>query len=310
MLDEYVIIPDVFDPGAYSNAAFIEMLLPHLKEPLLCEALVRDLCDGGWAKFCEQNSGNLHRLCKEMIRKLAQNNRLRRYPSQGSDQPMSPSEWCREGIAGHGLSPVTGIIAAHTTKQTFSDHAGVASIEKLAGTPWWQRRSSSVTLDRKTGAYSHVLQPVLAQARSLMFIDPNLDPSSRNYREFSRLLDTSLQRDPAPRIEFHRSFCRGDGAGRTFPTRDDWIAAFQSLDQALRALGLTAEVFGWDDFHDRYLISDVIGLSVPAGFDITYPPDDLTTWTRLGRADKDFWQGRFDRGPREAALKWHFTIGN
>jgi hypothetical protein len=57
----------------------------------------------------------------------------------------------------------------------------VASIEKLTGTPWWQSRSSSVTVDRKTPEYLRVLNRVLLQANSMMFIDPNLDPSSYNY---------------------------------------------------------------------------------------------------------------------------------
>ena len=70
MLEEYAIVPDVFDPAAYSNAAFIEMCLPHLKEPLLQEAVVRDLYDGGWSQFCMANSGSLHRLCKEIVKNL------------------------------------------------------------------------------------------------------------------------------------------------------------------------------------------------------------------------------------------------
>jgi hypothetical protein len=31
--------------------------------------------------------------------------------------------------------------------------------------------------------------------------------------------------------------------------------------------GLQAEVFIWDDFHDRYLITDIIGINLPYGFD-------------------------------------------
>lgn len=309
MLDEYVIVPDVFDPAAYSNAAFVEMCLPHLKEPLLSEALVRDLCDGGWVRFCQQNSESLHRLCKEMIRKLAQNNRLRRYPSQGVDPPTSPSDWCREGLAAHGVTPVTGIIAGHRTKQAFAQQPVVASIEKLTGALWWQQRSSSVTLARKTADYSRVLQPVMAQARSLMFIDPYLNPKHHNYREFAKLFGASLQRDPAPRIEFHRTFFLNENGSKTYPLRQAWEANFLPLGEALRALGLTAEVFCWDDFHDRFMISDVVGLSAAAGFDVKNEPNYLTVWTRLGRDDKDRWQLQFDPGPMASKLKWRFTIG-
>ena len=309
MLDEYVLVPDIFDPAAYSNPAFIEMCLPHLKEPLLQEALVRDLRDGGWSRFCLEHSGNLHRLGKEILRKLQGNNRLRRFPSQPGATPTSAQHWCQESLSAHGIEPLTGIIAAHATKQQFAQ-SEVASIEKLTGTTWWQRRSPSVTVDRKTDGYLKVLSRALMQANSLMFIDPNLDPNSHNYREFHRLLMPLASRAIKPRIEIHRSFCRGDGPARAFPTQADWKASFMSLGNTLQSLNLTMEVFLWDDFHERYLITDIIGVSVPAGFDITGKPDDWSTWGRLGREDKDKIQRLFDPAARSGSLKWRFSIGS
>lgn len=311
MLDEYVLVPDIFDPTAYSNPAFIEMCLPHLKEPLLQEALVRDLCDGGWAKYCMENSGNLHRLCKEIVRKLEQNNRLRKQPRAGAVYPNVANDWCSEGISTANAAPLSGIIAGHVTKQgaAFSAQQQVASIERLTAAPWWQARSSSVILDRKTADYRRLLERVFLQARSLMFIDPNLDPSASNYREFEQLFSAQLQRTPKPVIEIHRSFCKGDGPARTFPTPQDWEAAFAPLERVLRDIGLTAEVFGWDDFHGRYLISDVIGLQVEAGFDTTRKMGEMTAWVRIGRADKDTWQREYDPASRPGSLKWRFTIG-
>lgn len=306
MLEEYAIVPDVFDPAAYSSPAFIEMCLPHLKEPLLQEAVVRDLCDGGWSQFCMANSGRLHRLCKEIVKKLAQSNRLRRSPKQNGTDPATASEWCQEGLSTSAATPLAGIIAGHKTKQNFAQ-SGVASIEKLTGTPWWQNRSPSVTVDRKTAEYLRVLHRVLLQANSLMFIDPNLDPSSLNYREFIQLLAPIAGRAVKPRIEIHRSLCKGDGPARKFPTETDWRAAYSSLSASLAVQNLAADVFFWDDFHDRYLIADVIGISVPAGFDVTGKSNDLSTWGRLGREDKDKIQRIFDPATRKP--KWRFSIG-
>jgi hypothetical protein len=165
MLDEYALVPDIFDQAAYSNPAFIEMCLPHLKEPLLQEALVRDLCDGGWSQYCLQNSGSLHRLCKEILKKLVQNNRLRRFPRQATAVPASAGDWCQEGLTASGTDTLTGVISAHATKQNFVANE-VASVEKLTGTSWWQNRSPSVTVDRKTAEYIKVLRRVLLQANS------------------------------------------------------------------------------------------------------------------------------------------------
>ena len=110
MLDEYALVPDIFDAASYSNAALIDAYLPFLKESLLQEALVRDLSDGGWSQFCMTNSGSLHRLCKEIVRKLAQNNRLRRFPRQATTAQTTAADWCKEGV---NASNVERLIGCH-----------------------------------------------------------------------------------------------------------------------------------------------------------------------------------------------------
>ena len=137
-----------------------------------------------------------------------------------------------------------------------------------------------------------------------MFIDPNLDPSSRNYREFYQLLMPMRQRKIQPRIEIHRSFCKGDGPSRTFPTEAEWQESFS----VLGAVGLTIEVFLWDDFHDRCLITDIIGISVGGGFDVTGNKDDWSLWGRMGRDNRDNIQRLFDPAARPKNLKWHFEV--
>lgn len=308
ILDEYALVPDIFDAAAYSKPDLIDAYLPFLKEPLLQEGIVRDLCDGGWRQYCIDNSAGLHRLCKEIIRKLAQGNRLRRFPRQLAADPSNATDWCNEGLSASVSDPLTGIIAAHNTKLAFTQNE-VASIEKLTGTTWWQSRSPSITIDRKTSEYQRVLYRVLQQANSLMFIDPNLDPSSHSYREFGLLFAPLRLRAVKPRIEIHRSLCDGDGPRRTFPDSAAWRVRFEPLHLVLKGHGLGAEVFGWDDFHDRYLITDILGSTTPAGFDITSKLDDLSTWGRLGRDDKDKIQRLFDPAARSGSLKWSFIIG-
>lgn len=306
MIDEYVLVPDIFDRGAYSNPAFIEMCLPPLKELLLREAIVRDLYDGEWSNFCLRNSGNLHRLCKEIFKKLLKENRLRKFPSQISTEPVTPKEWCFEGLRSHAATPLTGIIAAHATKQGF-DQAEVASIEKLTGTNWWQKRSTSVTVNRKTSDYLAVLGRVFQQANSFMFIDPNINPDSNNYREFGQMLVQLKERKPQPQIEIHRSVRLGDGKNATVPDESKWREYFEELNIELKSAGLSAEVFFWDDFHDRYLITDILGVIVPAGFDVTRKQDDPSTWGRMGREDRDKIQKIFDPAVRKSIVR--FTIG-
>jgi hypothetical protein len=307
MLDEYALVPDIFEPSSYSNAAFIEMCLPHLKEPILQEALVRDLCSGGWSKFCLQNAGNMHRLCKEILKKLSRGNRLRAFPHKRTDIPDNAADWCQEALDSFSIEPLTGIIVAHATKENFPAPE-VACIEKITAILWWQARSPSITVDRKTDEYLKVLKRVLLQANFLMFIDPNLDPSQHNYRDFYKLLAPAVQRVVKPKIEIHRSLCDGDGPNRTFPTELEWKKRFIPLATVLASFEIKAEIFIWDDFHERYLIADIVGASVGGGFDITGKSNDWSTWGRLGRDDKDKIQRLFDPAVRSDKLRWRFAI--
>jgi hypothetical protein len=307
MLDEYVLVPDIFDQAAYSNPAFIEMCLPHLREPLMQEALVRDLADGGWSRYCKGNSERLHRLCMEFVKKLAQGNRLRKLPQAGAAAPTCAKDWCAEGISSSAMHALKGIVAAQATKDdaAFKANLEVASIERLTATPWWQSRSATKNVDRKTADYLRVLERVLAQANSFMFIDPYLDPSSPGYREFHRLLTPLAQRNPRPKIELHRSFNKGLAQG-VAATEQLWKQNFAVLGQQLYVQNLSAEVFIWSEFHDRHLITDVIGISASAGFDVTNRPNELTTWARHGRESKDSIQRQFDSASRPI---FRFNIG-
>jgi len=141
-----------------------------------------------------------------------------------------------------------------------------------------------------------------------MFIDPNLDPTKSNYAEFGQLLEEVARRGVATCIEIHRS-CKDAGE---YPKRNDWIARFQLLSPVVRTRQVRITVFVWEDFHDRYLISNLIGISVPNGFDICIDEHRhplRTTWTRLSRRHADEVQRERDRAAHPDHLHFEpFTI--
>ena len=74
------------------------------------------------------------------------------------------------------------------------------------------------------------------------------------------------------------------------------------LGEVLSTAGLSAEVFIWDNFHDRYLISNLVGISLPNGFDTTTAPGSITRWIRLGRNDRDDIRREFNVASRRHEL--------
>lgn len=309
VLGEYALTPDVFDSSCYGNDELCALLLTGVKDALLDDGLVKDLRDGEWHEIFTNGDRTWHNKGKELLKKLITQKRLIQCPAQGAQTPQSDVEWCHEALAVHGASPLNGIIVTNDIATAFSSEPIVAPIQKLSNTNWWNGRSPSLRLERTLADYRDALKPVLSFANSIMFIDPHLKPSLPRYHDFSLLLCDCGNRTPIPLIEVHRVCYEGSGSARQFPQPQAIEADFRNaLGSALTSANVTIDIFVWDDFHDRYLISDLVGISLPNGFDTTAAARRQTTWTRLGRKDRDDLQREFDPASNRHALRHRFRI--
>ena len=312
LLADYAITPDVFDVTSYSNDEACAARLETIREAMLTEGLVRDLRDGQWRKLFESGNRIWHHRGMELVKKLATQSRLIQHESVLPNSPHNDQSWCAEALATHTARPFSGgVIVTETVKAGYANDPLVSRIDRLSSARWWAARSSSVQLARTLADYQKHLDPVLRCSNSIMFIDPYLDPAKSGYRDFAALLALSGGREPAPTIEIHRVCYEGSGNKRWLPMEDDesyFECRFRDeLASPLRTAGLRAEVFIWDDFHDRYLISNIIGISLPNGFD-TGGPYQNTRWTRLGRDDRDDTQREFDPSSKRHELHRRFSI--
>ena len=313
LLADYAITPDVFDVMSYQDQGECEARLELIREPMLTEGVVRDLRDGEWRRSFEDHTRTWHRRGMELIRKLTTQGRLIQIPSARPAPPTDDHGWCMEALDSHEIRAFTGgIIATETVKNAHLREPLVARIDRLGSARWWVARSSSVTLSRTLADYTNHLEPLLRCSNSLMFIDPHLDPIHERYREFGELIQIAGRRQPSPRLEIHRVCYEGSGPGRRFPMKDDgeyFERRFRDgISARLRAAGLKAEVFIWDDFHDRYLISNLIGILLPNGFDTTRDFNSVTRWARLDRNDRDDVQLEFDPASGRHKLHARFTV--
>ena len=324
LLAEYAITPDVLDVTSYSNANECEARLDYIRETILNAGLVRDLHDGLWSALFGPVRGQMHdhataetpapapdeggrtwhRRGTELVRKLTRQNRLVRYRPVRPDPPTDDAEWCAEALATHAVQPYTGgVIVTKAVKGHYASEQIVARIDRLASADWWRgRQHCSARLDRTLADYETHLDPVLRCSNSLMFIDPHLDPTEPRYAGFARLLQRAGSRIPAPLVEIHRRVPLDQDLGKFERQFRDALAA------PLRAAGLHARVFMWSTgtrFHDRYLISNLVGILLPDGFDTG---KGRTTWTRLGSDDRDDIQREFDQGSRRHRLVRSFEL--
>jgi hypothetical protein len=185
----------------------------------------------------------------------------------------------------------------------------VVSIERLNASDWWAARSPTKSVARTTAAYLGTLDLVLRNANSLMFIDPYIDPLAPNYREFPQLLLAVGAAGRRPLIEIHRASWRTVQGRHEGTSVAQWIADFTPWSERLARAGLTATVFLWENHHDRYLISDLVGIGMLNGFDIGHNQNETSTWSRLGPAGCDQQQKEFDRACGIHRLVSYFEIG-
>ncbi|MDD5198394.1 MAG: hypothetical protein PHC88_01200 [Terrimicrobiaceae bacterium] len=311
MLSEFGISPAFFRSDAYESNSVADVCLGSIFRPLLEECVVRNLRNGEWAQFATRQTP-LHLKAKELLKKLAVRNRLVSYSPTGATLPTDDLEWEQEALASHQAEPLTGLIFHREAKeQRYPTNPDVSCPERLPGTPFWRDRPCSYRIPRTLAEYRPIIDPFIRWANYIAFIDPHLDPDAWKYRDFLQLLINPilLRRTIGPKIEIHRVAWRGDGTDRR-PLVHELENSFNSRwSQTLRSNGLSIEVYLWDNFHDRFLATNLMGMSWSNGFDMTSDAAARATISRLSRTDLDGLQNEFGSNSAIHGLIHRFTVG-
>lgn len=309
LLSEYVLTPDVFDVSSYPHEEVGTARLEYLKDVFLEESLLRNLRNGEWLSLFKSQDRPWHRRGLELLKKIVKQNRLRLVKRALDEAPKNDVDWCREALASHGIDPLTGIISTSSVANEIGGHPVLGKIDRLGSFDPWISRSPSVRLARCHAHYEAELRLALNSANSFMFIDPHLDPTQRRYFDFLPILLLAKGRQPKPLIEIHRVMYVGSGRNRQLISMGDWETRFRNAwEKDLTAAGMRVDIFIWDDHHDRYLITDLIGIKMNNGYDTTTNPKDITTWGRIGRKDRDDIQREFDPACNRHVLRHRFTV--
>lgn len=310
MIYEYALIPDIFDINNYSSSEVFGHCLNPLKEALVDHAVVRDLNQSDWSEYIKNNLTRWHPKAKELIKKINSQNRLRRIDHHSGNNPCNDLDWAVVAENSHQFESLNGVIISHQNADSFESNPLFSDIENLKGAPFWQSRSSSRRLNKNMGDYLSHLKLILFCSNSLMFIDPHIDPSKDKYSNFSNFFTFMAQRINKPQIEIHRVgwYSRDNHGSPIWETDSNWESTFRRIwEPVVHSVHMQVDVFIWDDFHDRYLISDLVGILVPYGFDIS-TQNITTTWTRINRNDRDDVQREFDPASGMHNLRHKFTI--
>jgi hypothetical protein len=306
LLCEYAVTPDVFDIASYSNEEEGTARFEYLKDVFLEEVVLRNLRNGEWLSFLKHNERSWHRRGKELLMKMEKQNRLLLSENALPVAPSNDVGWCREALASHEINPSAGVISTVKVANDIGPNPILARIDRLGSSPTWTARSSSERLARNEADYEEQLHLIMKCANSVMLIDPHLDPTKDRYGHVLRLLLLAQDRRFPPLIEIHRV-----KSGPNPPAVDsaEWENRFRNeWGTGLSDAGLHVEVFIWDKHHDRYLITDLIGIQMANGYDISKKPNDITTWCRMSRKARDDIQREFDPASHRHNLIHRFVI--
>jgi hypothetical protein len=310
LLSDYALTPGIFEKACFSNENYAEMRFEHLQELLLDDGLVRNLYGGYWLEVFNTQGKDLHACGKNLLKALRTQKRLVDSVPAGSRQPISDEDWCKESLSSHNLSELNGIVTTQQTARIYGHNQPlIAPIDQLTSSKWWTERrdtKGSISVKRSTASYLEQLKPFLECANSLMFIDANLDPTRDSYREFYKILEPLVKRREKPLVEIHRTIYERN------PKKEDvsfdaWKERFCSSELAklVHRLKLNANVYLWKYMHDRYLITNIMGISLPNGFDIGR---GQTRWSTISRKDRDDCQREFDPNSHQNKLEGSFKI--
>ena len=74
LLAEYAVTPDVFDTSCYTSSDLCGARLQSLKDALMEEGIVRDLCSGEWRRLFAGNTRPWHRRAIDVLPRLNSGN--------------------------------------------------------------------------------------------------------------------------------------------------------------------------------------------------------------------------------------------
>lgn len=300
---EYAVTPDVFNVNCYKSPELCDVHCRQLYEAFFDNSIVRNLRNGDWEKFFSTPMVPWQSRIRHVLKDLTKAGRLIKISPALNHNPQNEREWCEEALASHNNLPLNSIIVSEAIKRKrpYLKNSLVEDVNKFS------RSTNSIRLKRHIDDYKDALKLILKHANSIMFIDPYIAPEP-NYHDFFLLLEAAGNRTPQPHVEIHRKILRGSGQYAPRWGQQDMEDAFRkAFNPVLLKADLKIKVFVWDNFHDRYLISNLGGIHMSNGFDTSKRPHP-TTWSRLGRSVRDEVQREFDQGSIDHTLQFTFEI--
>jgi hypothetical protein len=298
--------PDLFDASVVNAESGGDIILIELLRGLAENGMLANLHKDRWLRHVEESrlttlSPSLKDKVRTCLSVLHDRHRLVRHPKCKSGVPQNDSEWLNAALDSNDKIPFHAIFLSRQKQAECSRLcACLVNFEELLDSVQWdERRRRTCSLTKSQDEYRMVLSPVLRHAKSLMLIDPWLNCKEMRYLDTvklcSRLAGRRIQKRRLVRIDIHTKASSQQPDGRSVKEHlDRWEKKLQPL---INEDGHRFRVYLWEPFsgsesmHDRFILTDQCGISVPAGLDCRSDSHANTTdWSLLDeRARQRTW---------------------
>lgn len=281
MLYEFAMTPELFGASFATSNKRAEDILPEILRRIAENGMLANLDKDRWSQDVEERLTTLSEsspMLKDIKDKilncltvLHDRNRLVRHPKSKSGHPRTDQDWLNLAFKSHEKIRFDAIISSKELMEDsgrecdeFVDVLGSLELSL------WGRRTLSLT--QTEDEYRSALGPVLRHARSLFLIDPHMDtikPFLMTVKLCSELLGKRVQERRKGRIRIH-TLKKSHKPNVEFYL-DEWE---EKLTPLKKEYGHCFQVFLWDKkkidsepMHDRFILTDQCGISVPGGLD-------------------------------------------
>ncbi len=297
MLYEFAMTPDLFDASVANSDSSAGIILVELLRGIAENGLLANLHKDRWLRHVtEQRVTTLSPALKDKVLTclsvLHDRHRLVRHPKCVAGDPDTDQDWLKLAFDSHDRIPFHAIVLS----QALIDGCGrecdalVEFFGSLDSAQWNRRRNRTLSLTKSVADYRTALAPILRHAKSLALIDPWLNSHESRYFDTVTICSNVLgQRGHARlqgRIDIHAELGKQKPDGGTVEKYlDAWE---QKLRPLIAADGHRFRVFLWESLpgsesmHDRFILTDQCGISVPGGLDCrSYSYANSTDWSLL-----------------------------
>lgn len=310
LLYEFAITPDVFDGSVTADEAS-ETQLKQILKGVQENGIIADLHRSRWSQHVQdKRAPSLRPEVRDRVLTLLQSlhdrHRIVRHPRRLEGDPASDEQWLELAIASHRRIPFTQIIAGgELCRRCAGAGLPLTPIPKVLDSSAWEGRKRSKTIAKSEPEFRAALSPLLRHARAIRLIDPYLVPRTTRFFETIKLVvELAGKRGYGQPIDCRIDIHAGDPTryddNGTLESPEERLAAWQTAIRAVDISPHRIRVFLWKNYdggerlHDRFIITDQIGISVPGGLDCRTASANSTTWSVMEFEDQQFWATRFD----------------